>query len=137
MSRSGYDDNCENYWAQIMWRGAVASAIRGRRGQAFLREMLAAMDALPEKKLVHGELEADGAVCAIGSVGRARGIDMARLDPDDAEGVAATFKISTALVREIVFENDEAFGYWREETPEGRFSRMRAWIVAHLKDATP
>jgi hypothetical protein len=37
MSRSGYSDDLEN-WSLIRWRGAVASAIRGRRGQAFLRE---------------------------------------------------------------------------------------------------
>ena len=46
MSRSGYTDDMEDMWQHICWRGAVASAIRGRRGQAFLREMLAAMDAI-------------------------------------------------------------------------------------------
>jgi hypothetical protein len=43
-------------WSHIRWRGAVASAIRGGRGQAFLREMLAAMDAMPVKRLVANEL---------------------------------------------------------------------------------
>lgn len=44
----------------IRWRGAVASAIRGKRGQAFLREMLAALDAMPEKRLIAGSLVFDG-----------------------------------------------------------------------------
>ena len=50
MTRSGYDD-CGDYsdWEIIQFRGAVASAIRGKRGQAFLKNMLVALDELPEK----------------------------------------------------------------------------------------
>jgi hypothetical protein len=138
MSRSGYSDDYDDQWGLICWRGAVASAIRGKRGQAFLREMLAAMDALPEKKLIKGDLEADGAVCAIGSVGRARGVDMSGLDPEDREKVAATFGIAPAMAAEIVYENDEQWGASRE-TPEERFTRMRQWIEAKLIewDAAP
>lgn len=65
MSRSGYSDECDD-WQLIMWRGAVASSMRGRRGQAFLKETLAALDALPEKKLIDYDLEREGAVCALG-----------------------------------------------------------------------
>lgn len=46
MSRSGYSDDIDQ-WDLICWRGAVASAIRGKRGQAFLLEMWKAMTALP------------------------------------------------------------------------------------------
>lgn len=133
MSRSGYSEDIEQ-WTLIRWRGAVASAIRGSRGQAFLREMLAAMDALPEKKLVASELEADGQVCAIGSVGRARGIDMSKIDPEDCDRVAGKFGISGALTKEIVWLNDED-GPW-QETPENRFLRMRRWIDRHLSKAS-
>ncbi len=129
MSRSGYWDDCDDWWAHIRWRGAIASAIRGRRGQAFLGEMLQALDSLPEHKLIANELEAGGAVCAIGAVGKARGIDMSKLDPEDSQTVAGTFGISGALAREIVWLNDE----WSpRETPESRFARMRAWVAAHL-----
>jgi len=38
MSRSDYDD-CEDQWRYIMWRGAVESARRGRKGQALLKDM--------------------------------------------------------------------------------------------------
>jgi hypothetical protein len=41
MSRSGYSDDCDG-WALIRWRGAVNSAIKGRRGQQALREIVAA-----------------------------------------------------------------------------------------------
>ncbi len=132
MSRAGYCDGDDDQWATICWRGAVASAIRGKRGQAFLREMLTAMDALPEKKLVAHELKMDGQVCAIGAVGMARGIDMSQLDPENYSKVADTFGISEALAREIVYENDE--GGWRDDTPEKRFERMRSWVVNNLRD---
>ena len=46
MSRSGYGDDI-GQWDLIRWRGAVQSAMCGKRGQAFLKEMLAALDALP------------------------------------------------------------------------------------------
>ena len=59
MSGSGYNDDCDG-WALIRWRGAVASAIRGRRGQAFLRDLLAALDAMPDKRLVADALVFDG-----------------------------------------------------------------------------
>jgi len=132
MSRSGYTDDCDTQWQFVLWRGAVASAIRGKRGQQFLGEMLAAMEALPEKKLTSWELEADGQVCAIGSVGRARGIDMSKLDPEDCDRVAAAFGISRALACEIVWQNDEAT-WSAEETPERRFERMKAWAERNLK----
>ena len=134
MSRSGYsDDICEYQWQHIMYRGAVASAFRGKRGQDFLKEMLVALDALPEKKLVAEELETvDGAVCAIGAVGKARGIDQKAIDPEDAVRVAGTFGVAESMAREIVYVNDD----WgpSKETPEARFIRMRAWIVQHLPD---
>jgi hypothetical protein len=131
MSRSGYTDDCDQniYW--INWRGAVKSAIRGKRGQAFLQEMLQAMAALPERKLIDTDLERDGAVCAIGAVGRARGVDMSKLDPEDRETVAATFGISPALAAEIVYMNDEVR---YKETPEERFDRMRRWVESELYD---
>ena len=133
MSRSGYGDDCDNDWSHIMWRGAVASAFCGRRGQAFLREMLAALDALPEKRLVKNELEADGQVCALGAVGKARGLDMKEIDPEDSEGVANEFDVAHAMVCEIMYQNDDGVAYWVEETPERRFGRMRCWIESVIK----
>lgn len=133
MSRSGYSDDCENV---ALWRGAVASAIRGARGQAFLKEMLAAFDALPEHKLIENSLiENDGAVCALGAVGKARAMDMQKIDPEDHESVAGAFGVAHALACEIMFENDEGVGYWAEETPEARFERMRRWVASQIRSA--
>lgn len=136
MSRSGYSDDSDDNWSFICWRGAVESAIRGKRGQAFLRELLAALDALPERKLIANELEvSDGAVCAIGAVGKARGVDMSKIDPEDMERVAGKFGIADALAKEIVWMNDEA-GHWKE-TPEQRFERVRKWVACKIKSEAP
>jgi hypothetical protein len=134
MSRSNYSDDYDQQQL-AMWRGQVASAIRGKRGQAFLRDLLAALDAMPEKRLITNSLEAAGEVCAIGSLGRARGIDMSNIDPEDSETVAGTFNIADQLAREVVYENDE--GTWKPETPEERWSRMRAWVASQIKDLHP
>lgn len=133
MSRSGYIDDCDidSQWATICWRGAVNSAIKGKRGQAFLKEMAASMDALSEKKLVSSELEVEGSVCAIGSVGKSRGVDMRKIDPEDSSTVASTFGIAESMVREIVYMNDEC-GPWKE-TEEARFQRMRKWVESQIK----
>ncbi len=133
MSRSGYTEDSEEQWHFAMWRGAVASALRGRRGQAFLKEMLAAFDALPERKLIAKELEADGAVCALGAVGKARAMNLVDIDPEDHETVAGKFNVAHAMACEIMFENDEGGGYWKNETPEQRFERMRRWVVSQIK----
>jgi len=131
MSRSGYtDDYCDDQWAMIRWRGAVMSALRGRRGQAFLREMLAALDALEQKRLIRDDLVREGEVCAIGAVGVARGIDMAEIDPEDRETVAATFGVPVALASEIMYLNDE---WHRREDEETRYQRMRNWILSEIR----
>ena len=144
MSRSGYSDNCDN-WDLIRWRGAVTSAIRGKRGQSFLRELVAALDAIPTKRLIAEALECGGEVCALGSIGRQRGIAMGHIDPwgqdgdgDNSELLASMFKIPMALAKEIMFENDQDFRWSTDdETPEQRWSRMRAWAVAKIKQPTP
>lgn len=131
MSRSGYSDDNDDPLVYGRWRAQVASSIRGKRGQAFLRELIEALDALPEKRLIANDLVEEGSVCAIGSVGLRRGVDMSRVDPDDPYQVAAAFGITHQLAAEIEYENDEAPPY--NETPERRWERMRGWAIANLK----
>lgn len=129
MSRAGYSEDIDN-WALIKWRGQVASAIRGKRGQKLLSELVAALDAMPEKRLIKGELATpEGEVCALGAVGKVRGVNMEEIDPEDPGQVSAAFDIAEQLAREIAYENDE-MGY---ETPEARWKRMRNWAHSHLK----
>ena len=139
MSRSGYSDDGEDQWAFIRWRGAVASAIRGKRGQAFFVELLAALDAMPEKRLVANVLVdgPSGEVCAMGAVAVARGVDMAGVVPDDpyddygdsSREAGKRLGIPYTLACEIAYMNDEAFG----PTPEKRWQEMRAWVARQIQ----
>lgn len=132
MSRSGYSDDHDNDFELICWRGAVSRAIRGKKGQAFLLEMWKAITALPEPKLIANNLvEKEGAVCAMGAVGKQRGLDMSALDPEDPQGVAGAFGINEKLAMEIAYMNDEGGPY--KETPEERHARMKKWIEVNLR----
>ena len=131
MSRSGYYEG-ECAWQWIMWRGRVASAVRGKRGQKLLRDMREALDAMIEKRLSANELEtASGEVCALGAVGRLRGLPIDLIDNEDWADLSERFDVAECLAREVMYENDEgSVGY---ETPEERWQRMSRWIDYHLK----
>lgn len=135
MSRSGYTegDDCDNP-VYLLWPSIVRRSIQGKRGQAFLKELLQSLDAMPDKRLISEELQdSSGAVCAIGSVGARRGIDMSTLDPEDFDSIAQAFKISPTLVREIEFHNDDGFSsYSIEEAPAKRWERIRRWVSKHI-----
>lgn len=136
MSRSNYSEDWgDNDWGFIRWRGAVTSAIKGRRGQAFLRDLITALDAMPRKELIAYEFQQDNEVCALGALGLARGLDLGSVDPEEPDRVANLFGIATALAQEVVYQNDE--GAWYVESPEDRWKRMRAWAVSHLQGEAP
>lgn len=136
MSRSGYSsDYSGNEIA--MWRGIISSATRGKRGQRFFRDLVAALDAMPAKRLIDGDLETDeGEVCALGALAKQKG---AALEPDDTydyEKLGSAFDIAHQLAQEVMYENDEG-GPWRphheKETPEERWQRIRAWAVSQIR----
>lgn len=146
MSRSGYTDDCENL---AMWRGQVASAIRGKRGQKMLVDLAAAMDAMTEKELFTGRLVADGGYCSLGVVGAARGVDLAKVDlPEDEdyfepEGIADALDIAPQLAQEVMYVNDERGGQHRKvdghwqfvpETPNERWGRVRKWVAEQITE---
>lgn len=131
MSRSGYSDDLD-YADLARWRGAVNRALYGKRGQALLREMLVALDALPEKVLIAGELrDTTGDVCAMGAVCVARELDTKLIDYEDKDAVAEALGIAPAMAAEIAYQNDEA-GSWKGETPAERWTRVRAWVERKL-----
>lgn len=133
MSRHRYVDDFDDDLAAGRWRGAVRSAMRGKRGQAFLREMLAALDAMPNKRLTRAELIAeDGEVCAMGCVLAQRRVDASAIDPEDYERVASVTGLAEAMVREIAYENDDGAWIVSKETPEDRWTRMRAWTAKQI-----
>ncbi len=131
MSRSCYAEDTDNDWVWVCWRGAVASSIRGARGQAFLRELLVGLDAMPVKELIKEDLvNESGEVCAIGVVGRARGLDMLSVDQGDPQAVGSFFGIAKALAAEIEYINED---WWLPETTKERWKRVRKWVVENIK----
>ena len=129
MSRHGYSDNADNL---AMWRGVIASATRGKRGQAFFRALLEALDAMPDKRLVEGELQTDeGAVCALGCLGKARGVDMKDVDTTDWPQLGELFNIAPQLAQEVMFMNDE--DYCGRRSPEQRWRVVRDWAARQIQ----
>lgn len=147
MSRSGYSDDIDDQWALIRWRGAVTSAIKGKRGQSFLKELENVLLSMPNKRLIANSFgRVDGEVCALGSVAFARAkarlgdeakaiteVNTSFQDQYDSEGAAAKLGISEALAKEIMFMNDDDYGCFNE-TPEIRYSRMLEWVRFNLKE---
>ena len=139
MARHGYSDDIDDVLQLGRWRGMVASAIRGKRGQALLKELAAALDAMPAKRLVKGTLQTkDGDCCAIGAVCKAKGKDYTAHEDDDAydqqemnAGIANELDVAECLIQEIEYKNDE--GAYKE-TDEQRWTRVRAWVQKKIKD---
>lgn len=138
MSRSGYTDDSDDDRILRLYRATVQRAIHGKRGQALLTKLATALDAMPTKRLIAGNLkDKQGEVCALGALDPAAPM----LTEDErfggwledgyehAEKLAKHFNVSTALAAEIVYMNDE-YDNWRtpEETPEERWTRMREWV---------
>ena len=132
MSRSGYVDDMEDPLQLGRWRGRVASALRGKRGQKFLRDLRDALDAMPDKRLIKNELVTeDGDVCALGCLGMARSVPGLKLiDPYEHDYLANLFDVASCLIQEVEYENDE----FLRETPEQRWERMRKWCDAHIEE---
>lgn len=138
MSRSGYVDGCDvvwdkhQMWKYIRWRGAVSSAIKGKRGQAFLRELLKALDEMPVKELITEKLECSGKFCALGAVGNSRGLDMSRIDVGDQRAVAKKLDVAHSLACEIMHENDDPWDGPLDETGSQRWKRVRQWVAEQI-----
>lgn len=130
MSRSGYSDDCEDIW---LYRQAVDRAINGKRGQAFFTDLVEALDAMPEKRLITSAFSTPDGCCALGVLGRHKGVDLSDLEHEEEHvnhrAVAKRFNIAKSLSAEVQFMNDE----WDSpETPEQRWQRMRRWAASNL-----
>jgi hypothetical protein len=161
MSRISYSDDEERPGQFALWDANCLRSIRGRVGQRELRELEAALLALPEKALIHGSLtNEDGDVCAIACYAKHKGIDIEQFDPEyesDEVGIAAGMPRLVAW--KVVALNDiENESHWvRAEgpsqdhyayrtphlgwspysirvpyTPEERYETVLAWVRANL-----
>lgn len=118
MSRSGYTDDMDDPLAHGRWRAAVKSALQGRRGQALLKELAEALDAMPDKRLYPGSFATpEGEFCTLGVLGAQRGTKMDDLGDEDwcdTALVGDRFGIAPAMAAEIMYLNDEyAVDIWK------------------------
>ena len=142
---SRYSD-CDDYdwepWMEGQAAGALRSAIRGRRGQQLLRDLIAGLDALPVPELAAGALEdpKTGCVCALGAVRLQRGPEAVplRFDPTDEDAdwreLAKPFDISETLANAVVSQNEYGSKRNDEQSRRRRWLSVRAWAVGHLID---
>jgi hypothetical protein len=118
MSRSGYTDDNDDPLAHGRWRQAVKRSLEGARGQALLRELVEALDAMEDKRLYPGSFAtADGEFCALGALAAKRGTKTDDLGDDyecDTAQVGQRFGIAPAMAAEIMYLNDEyAVDVWK------------------------
>jgi len=111
MSRSGYTDDNDDPLAHGRWRQAVKRSLEGRRGQALLRELVDALDAMEDKRLYPGSFATpEGEFCTLGVLGAKRGTKMDDLGDEDyceTDLVGERFGIAPAMAAEIMYLNDE------------------------------
>lgn len=147
-------DACEDSdWSesqQHLWDQAVRSTLRGKRGLKVLQEVEAALVALPEPRLISGQMaDAQGCTCAVGAWAKARleqgqpvksgygnraVTTVADLmeEGEDCYETAEFGKVNGlgyALAWSVAQENDDDRC---RETPEQRHVRVLAWVRRNI-----
>lgn len=136
-----------------LFQGNVKRSMRGKAGQAALRELEAALLAMPEKELYSGLfVGTTGAVCALGAVAVARkeatGLSRdealaacADVDPEDSEEEGEALGFPRLVAEAIVWENDEANTTVWEVACGPAYPRGGCYAykggIAHIRDMTP
>lgn len=160
--RISYSDD-EDYPGQFnLWQANCRRSLQGKVGQTELRELEAALLALPEKRLIHGALTNDeGDVCAIGAYARHKGVDLSKFDPEyESDDVGIAAGMPRLVAWSVVALNDlQIDGYYRyaegpslepyrsysehrgvwtyfEYTPEERYEKVLAWVRGKLVGET-
>lgn len=130
--RIGYSED-EDYPGQFeLWQANCRRSLRGKQGQKELRELRAALLALPEKKLLRGELYDDhGGVCAIGAYAKHKGLKLSAFPADeDTDRVGVQGGMPPLVAWKVVEVNDMILE--RRLTPEERYTRMLAWVEGKI-----
>ena len=123
--RIGYAED-EDYPGQFgLWQGNCTRSIQGKAGQAALRELEAALLALPDKRLIaHKMVDREGDVCAIGALAKHKGRD-----------VVAETRSQLAEIGIDHFDDEiDGDGEMEEIGMELGMPRLVAWKVVEMND---
>ena len=131
----------------------VQNAIEGKRGQAALRLLIRALDAMPQKRIIDGWLTKDGDVCTVGAMVMQRRIEagdsrekalgylmgyqdeLNREESWDWADIATLASKQLNIARYMAFELVEITDEWTiRMSPERRWQFVRDWAVRNLKD---
>ena len=137
----------EDYQGQFnLWHANCWRSRRGRKGQATLRELEAALLTMPVKELhVDVLVEPTGEACAIGAMLLQRKVnegmtreeaatELGKLDPYDTEHHGVEIGGMPRLVAwSVAVENDDNYFCESKETPTHRYERVLAWVRLQLK----
>lgn len=135
-----------------LWSANCRRSLRGKAGQHALRELEAALLALPEKRLIKDLLtDHEGGVCAVACYAKHKGLDLSTFDPEDESdevGIAAGMPRLVAwqvvalndITLDTVWERAEGplrrheatyqggIPLVRDMTPEERYEKVLAWV---------
>lgn len=148
-----YDEDFPNQAA--LYHANTERALKGKRGQAFLKELEAALLMLPEKVLIEGSICREGAVCANGALALKRKVDAGMQIPealkwleenkpdDDFNGGDAGqtgdfmekhFGILSRLAVHTAFVNDEH--RQTDHSDHGRYEKVLSWVRSQILPVT-
>ena len=127
-----------------LWAANAERAIKGRKGQKFLREVEQALLALPEPRLIAGSFCLGGEVCLMGAAAVQRRIDAGMDRADALTEVEESFGgerdddgacvgrrelgLTFVLAWELAYLNDGDEYHGSNWTPEERYTRCLAWV---------
>lgn len=155
-SRINYTDEEDHPGQFALWDANCSRSIKGKAGQRELRELEAALLALPNKRLVSGALSTDdGDVCAIGAYAKHKGVNLADYDPEhESDEVGVDAGMPRLVAWQVVALNDitldtvwevahgpvrlghgqykAGIPYVRDMTPEERYEKVLAWTRKQL-----
>jgi hypothetical protein len=156
MSRISYSED-EAYPGQhALWQANCRRSLAGKAGQAALRDLVAALEALPAPVLIAHHLARKGEVCAVGAVvlhrkvnlGQARDAVLRELEGEpieedawdwedeegETEGVGVAVGIPRLVAWRLACLNDIDLDYC---TPAQRYEKVLAWARKRLRADLP
>jgi hypothetical protein len=156
MTRISYSEEEPWQGAFELFRANTDRQLAGRKGQATLRELEAALLALPEKRLISNAIACGDEVCAVGALLVARRVAKGedrdevlaryqRVEPEDDEwgdydaydgyeDPTETIAAAEGVPRLVAWRLAELNDMLLEDcTPEERYTRVLDWVRSHLK----
>jgi len=131
-----YDCGDYDNWSYICFAGALRKTIDGKRGQEFLKKFRDILAAMPEKKLINGEItNGRGCFCALGAALHANGVEVKEGGfggGEDYHSISTALGISPTLATQIAFVNDEVGSYYSNDYE--RFRAVEKWVNENIKE---